>query len=342
VTNGDPIPFILAVSHPGSGDIRTYRPSADMTGLDHLQTVALSGDPEASTTSVPMVLLRRRQVLLAGLRGAPYPVVALRVDPATGELTRIGEGRLPGGPPYLSADAEERFLLGAINPGAAAFVEEIGPDSVPKPDPVAFVDGMPKAHCIVSLGRTVYLASCDQPAIFQFTLGPAGQLTPHAVPQVAGTGKDDFRHLAISPDSKSLYAISEARGSVVHFTIDPKNGGLTHRASLLLSDEVCEAADIAIANDGRHLYTSERRRSTLSTIALGPDGSPGATATIPTEATPRAMAMAPDGRHLFVAGEKSDAVATYALDPDSGAPTLLGRTTVGSRPNWITVIPITG
>ena len=310
-----------------------------MDRLDPVQTIAVTEDADALVMSVPMVFLAKRQVLLAGLRGAPFPVVAFRFDRQTAKLTRMGESRLPGSAPYLSVDADERFLLSVANPGASAFVQELAPDGLPKPEPTSSHTGMPKAHCVLARGNVVYVASCDGPAIFQFTLDGSGRMTPLSPPSVAGTGTDDFRHMAISSDGRSLYVISELKGSLTHFAIDPQSGALTHRASVPLADEDCAAADIAIVNGGRHIVTSERRRSTLSVTALGADGSIGDSTTMPTEASPRAMAVAPNGRHLFVAGEQSNAIAIYAVAPDNGALTLLGRTEVGTTPNWITVIP---
>src|SRR5438045_5954605 len=77
------------------------------------------------------------------------------------------------------------------------------------------------------------------------------------------------------------------------------------------------AADLHVTPDGRFLYGSERRTSTLAgfridlaTGTLSPIGS------WPTEATPRGFAIDPRGRFLLSAGLDSDRMTVYRIGND--------------------------
>jgi 6-phosphogluconolactonase len=101
------------------------------------------------------------------------------------------------------------------------------------------------------------------------------------------------------------------------------------------------AADLHCTPDGRFLYASERRSSTLSSFAI--DAQSGALAPlgrIPTEAEPRGFALAPDGRHLVAVGQASHRLSLYAIDAASGALAKLADRAVGGNPNWVEIVDL--
>ena len=84
------------------------------------------------------------------------------------------------------------------------------------------------------------------------------------------------------------------------------------------------AADIHLTPDGRFLYASERRTSTLAAFAVDPaSGRLAPLGSVPTEAQPRSFAITPDGRFLYAVGQASHRLSRYAIDPRHGTLTLL-------------------
>ena len=86
------------------------------------------------------------------------------------------------------------------------------------------------------------------------------------------------------------------------------------------------AAELHLTPDGRFLYASERRSSTLASFAVdAARGTLTPLATTPTEAEPRGFAITPDGRFLFAVGQASHRLSRYAIDSASGALTQARR-----------------
>ena len=101
------------------------------------------------------------------------------------------------------------------------------------------------------------------------------------------------------------------------------------------------AADLHLTPDGRFLFASERRSSTLSSYAV--DATSGALTLLarrPTETEPRGFALSPDGRHLIAVGQASNRLSHYAIDVESGGLTTLGDRPIGTNPNWVEIVDL--
>jgi 6-phosphogluconolactonase len=101
------------------------------------------------------------------------------------------------------------------------------------------------------------------------------------------------------------------------------------------------AADLHLTPDGRFLYSSERRSSTLA--AFGVDAATGLLEPLghtATEAQPRGFSITPDGCFLIAAGQLSHRLSVYRIDPRDGALDPCGVCAVGRNPNWIESLPL--
>ena len=101
------------------------------------------------------------------------------------------------------------------------------------------------------------------------------------------------------------------------------------------------AADLHLTPDGRFLFASERRSSTLSSYVV--DATTGALTPltrIQTEAEPRGFAISPDGRFLVAVGQASHRLSRYAIDPEKGALAKLGDQPIGTNPNWVEIVDL--
>ena len=101
------------------------------------------------------------------------------------------------------------------------------------------------------------------------------------------------------------------------------------------------AADIHFSPDGRFLYTSERRSSTLAAFAVDPKG--GWLTLVgrsETATEPRGFAIDPSGRWLLAAGQASHRLRVHAIDAASGALADHAEHEIGRNPNWVEIVAL--
>ena len=78
------------------------------------------------------------------------------------------------------------------------------------------------------------------------------------------------------------------------------------------------AADLHVTPDGRFLYGSERKTSTLAGYRIDPEkGTLSPIGHFPTEKTPRGFNIDPRGRFLLSVGLDSNAMTVYRIDSQS-------------------------
>ena len=101
------------------------------------------------------------------------------------------------------------------------------------------------------------------------------------------------------------------------------------------------AADLHVTPDGRFLYGSERKTSTLAGYRIDPEkGSLTPIGHFPTEKTPRGFNIDPRGRFLLSVGLDSNAMTVYQIDQQSGALTSVKQYPMGQQPNWIEIVDL--
>ncbi len=115
-------------------------------------------------------------------------------------------------------------------------------------------------------------------------------------------------------------------------------------ASALPADDAVDepwAADLHLRPDGRFLYASERRSSTLAAFAVDAErGTLAPIGSVATESEPRGFAISPDGRFLIAVGQASHRLSRYAIDPPTGTLAKLGDQPVGQGPNWVEIVDL--
>ena len=103
-----------------------------------------------------------------------------------------------------------------------------------------------------------------------------------------------------------------------------------------------KAADLHLTPDGRFLYASERRTSTLTGFRI--DDASGTLSPIgafPTETFPRGFAIDPRGRFLLAVGQESHAMSVYSIDAATGGLTRIAQHEMARNPNWIEIVDLT-
>ncbi|MQY19088.1 lactonase family protein [Nocardia macrotermitis] len=331
---------IVYVSNAGSAEISVLRLEDD-GALKPVQTVATGG------TVMPLTTGPGHRMLYASLRSEPYSVVCYEIASGTGELTERARIPLPDNMAYLSTDRAGRFLFAASYSGSVVSVNPIGPGGIVESEPTAVLATPPHAHSILvdPSNRYLFAASLGGDVILQYLFDqvtgvPILNVPPH-VPTLPGAGP---RHLVFHPGGRWAYVVNELDGTVGGYEFDSGTGCLTPLGTYPAMPEGGGepwAAEIRLTPDGRFLYVSERRSSTLAGFRV--DAATGALKPLghtATETCPRGFDIDPSGRYLLAAGQESDAISVHVIDPDTGALTTCGRQTLGRDPNWVEIVEL--
>ena len=284
--------------------------------------------------------------LYVARRSEPLAVITLAIDQATGVLHKLGESPLPGSMAYIATDGTGRTLFAASYPSDLLSVSPIGTDGRVGLVQQQVTTG-PHAHCIFATpsNRHVLATSLGGGRVMQFRFNSeTGSITPNDPPFWEARPGAGPRHLRFHPNGLWVYLLNELDATVDRFTFDPLAGTLQHQQTIASLPPGFSgkpwAADLHLTPDGRFLYSSERRSSTLATFAL--DSANGAMTLLghtDTEAEPRGFAITPDGQHLLAVGQASHHLSRYAIDPATGSLSLRQRLPMGEGPNWIEITP---
>jgi 6-phosphogluconolactonase len=317
----------------------------DSGALQRLDSTYVPGIDTASGTSMPLAVSPDRRFLYAALRRPPYPAASFAIDPHDGSLRHLGNAPLPHTICYINVDRSGRHLLAASYQGALLASHKIGDDGVVQSPPTQVVPTPPAAHSIIqdASGRFVYAASLGGDVVmrlrFDAASGTFSDMQTAAVPTGAGS-----RHIRIRPDGKFLYVLDELDATICVFVIDPTTGLLDRRQVVRTQPEgfAAKAADLHLTPDGRFLYASERRTSTLTGFRI--DDASGTLSPIgafPTETFPRGFAIDPRGRFLLAVGQESHAMSVYSIDAATGGLTRIAQHEMARNPNWIEIVDLT-
>lgn len=338
---------IVYVANADSGSISVLRADTEGGTLTAVQTLAVGN------VVMPLAVSPDRRFLYASLRAEPFTAVSLAITPRDGTLAVIGSARLPASMAFIATDCSGRFLLSASYGGDLIAVSPIDADGVVQaaqqvlPTP-------PKAHAIRAdaSNRFVFATSLGGGVVMQWRFDAGtGVLTRSAPALVHARDGAGPRHFVFGTQTgpRFVYLLNELDATVDVFAFDAERGTLAHAQTIAtlppsFSGEPW-AADIHLTPDGRFLYTSERRSSTLAAfrVAAGTDTDSGRLSLIghvPTEAQPRGFAVSPDGRWLYAVGQLSNRLSRYAIDSNSGALCWVDACAVGHNPNWVEAITL--
>jgi 6-phosphogluconolactonase len=335
------MPTLVYVSNADSGDISVLRMDAASGELTPLRSASIGG------TAGPLALSPDRRFLYVARRSEPLAVCAFAVDAQSGELSPLGEAALPGGMAYISTDRRGRYLLSASYGGHLLAVNPIAADGRPQPAQQV-LPTEPNAHAVLTdPSNRFVLATClgSDLVMQQRFDAQSGRLSPNDPPAVQVRKGAGPRHLVFHPNARFVYLLNELDASIDVFAFDAERGLLAPLQTITALPAGMSgapwAADIHITPDGRFVYASERRSSTLAAFRV--DAATGHLSLIdhvPTEAQPRGFAIDPRGRFLLAVGQLSHRLSRYRIDADSGALTQLGALAVGRNPHWMEIIDL--
>ncbi|MET0334543.1 MAG: beta-propeller fold lactonase family protein [Rhizobacter sp.] len=329
IANADSQEISVLALDPKNGDLKP------------VETVKVGG------TVMPLALSPDKRVLYAALRSQPFRVLSFAIDPATGQLRKLGEAPLADSMANIATDRSGKWLFAASYPGHKITVNSIGKEgavgAIQQLLPTA-----PNAHAIRpdASNRFVLATSLggDQLSSWRFDAA-TGALSPNEPALTTTRAKSGPRHFVIDRAQRTLYLLCELDASLYVFSYDAAKGTLRElQVTTALPPGFTGkpwAADLHLSPDGRHLYASERTSSTLTHFKV--DTATGKLETVgqvPTEKTPRGFAIDPKGQYLLATGQESHSVSVHAIDAATGSLSLLKRYPLGQNPNWVEIVDL--
>jgi 6-phosphogluconolactonase len=324
------------VSNADSGSLSVLRLVASSAELIPVQTVEVGG------TVMPLALSPDRRFLYAARRSEPFEVLSFGIDARTGKLTLLGDAPLPHSMAYIATDRRGRWLFSASYGGNLIAVSPIGDDGVAQAAQQVLPTG-PNAHAVQSdpSNRFVFATSLGGGVVMQLRFdATTGRLTPNSPPALHSHAAASPRHFVFGADARFVYLLNELDAAIDVLALDCHTGTLRTVQTLSslppgFSGEPW-AADLHLTPDGRFLYSSERRSSTLAAFRVDAEtGELVCLGHVPTQAQPRGFNITPDGRYLIAAGQRSHRLGVYAIDAQTGALQPCGECVVGQNPNWV-------
>jgi 6-phosphogluconolactonase len=339
---------VVYVSNAGSKEIYVLAMNRDSGELTMLEKVPVPGTDKPAPASMPMAVTPDRRFLYAALRCDNFPGSSFAINPVSGRLTHIATTPLQDSMAYIVTDRTGRYLLSASYPGNKLTINPIDDNGHIVEQTSQVIPDKPKAHCIIvdPTNTYCYATALGSDTLMEWKFDPAsGTLSANGPGEVHTKPGAGPRHLALHPNRRFLYLITETTDTIGAYAINPEAGSLKELQFVeALTAEFKEqpaAADLHVTPDGRFLYGSERKTSTLAGYRIDPQkGTLAPIGHFPTEKTPRGFNIDPRGRFLLSVGLDSNAMTVYRIDPQSGVLASLKQYPMGQMPNWIEIVDL--
>ena len=333
---------VVYVSNAGDPSISVLSLDRAKGDVELIENAEIPGAEEPSPTSMPLALSPDRRFLYAALRSDPFTVVTFAIDPASGKLTHRHSAPLEASMAYTTVDRTGKWLLAASYPAGMVTVNPIDADGKITAPACQILTDRPKAHCIAldAANEHAYCAVLEQDLILQMKFDAAsGKLSPNTPGEIATKSGAGPRHLALHPNGRFLYLLTETTATIGAYAIDSKTGTLkeVQFVDMLAAPpkEKPAAADLHVTPDGKFLYGSERRGNILVGFRIDPNkGTLSLAERCATETTPRGFGIEPQGKFLLSVGLDSHNMTVYVIRPN-GSLDPVKQHAMGKNPNWI-------
>lgn len=286
---------------------------------------------------VPMRVRSDVQRLYVGMRMG-NALQAFSIKSENGFLSTLGGVAAPGSPVYVSVDPVRRLAFSPSYGDNNLSVFPLNDKGVPLTASQTLFD-LPRAHaaCVDPSGRWLLVPTLGADVIRVFRITDAGRLQAADPAQTAVASGSGPRHPVFSKNGQWVFCLNELNGCIDTFDFDAQRGTLELRQTVNMMPANFSGApwtaELRIRPDGAFLYATDRRSSTIATLAI--DFQTGGLSVVqhtPTEEQPRGMDIDSSGRWLVCAGQQSGALTVYAIDAASGRLTPCQRHRTGKEP----------
>jgi 6-phosphogluconolactonase len=265
-------------------------------------------------------------------------VAAFRIDPATGNLSRLNHQPSEGaGPCHLVVDRTGKSVLVANYGGgsiaalpierdgqlgkATAAIQHSGSSVNPRRQEA------PHAHSInVDPANRFAVAAdlgLDKVLVYRFDAA-GGKLVSNNPPAASVAPGAGPRHFAFHPSGRFAYVINELSCTVTAFAYDAERGVLKELQTITtLPHELREGystAEVQVHPSGKFLYGSNRGHDSIVVYSI--DAASGKLTRVENEPTqgktPRNFGIDPTGTYLLAANQGSDSIVVFRINPKTG------------------------
>ena len=273
-------------------------------------------------------------------------ISAFAIDSATGRLKLLNQVSSKGaGPCHVTVDKSGKWIFTANYDGGSVAAFPIHPDgSLGEASTLVQHKGSsvdrdrqsgPHAHSVTPApdNRFLLVADLGLDRVFSYpmdsaTLGFARD-NPQSTAMAPGSGP---RHIAFTPDGRTMYVINEMLSTVTAFSYDATSARLRELQTLSTLPAGFagpnSTSEIAVHPSGRYLYGSNRGHDSIAIFkidqAKGSLTAAGHSSTLGH--TPRSFAIDPTGQYLVAANQESGSVVVFKIDSSTG-----GLTPTGTR-----------
>jgi len=339
--------FKVYVSTLEGGSIEVLDLDPATGGLAHIQTIGLSGK------GLPLAVSLDRRRLYASVIGDVNGEEEPRYDTfrilwPSGELEHLNTVRAPARMAHISVDKTGRYLLGASFPGDVIAAHPIGSRGYVQETPSDLRPAPSKAHQITTdaSNRFAFVPNFGAALVMQLKFNDkTGRFEDNDPPALDQPEDSRPRHVAHHPNGRFVFLCNEKEGVVVACALDPNLGTLSEiqRESVMPDDFDDEpwGAQIHVTPDGRQLFTSERRSSTICRFRVDVEtGRLSNRRIAETDEIPRCFDIDPSGKWLVSAGQKTNQLIVYAIDADSGELSETARAGTSTEPVWVEIVEL--
>ncbi len=334
-TNAAAMPFYIGTYTSPTGSQGVYRAMLDLeTG--ELSKPELSGSAKNPSF---VAIHPTKPVLYAALEIGELNgqktggVAAFSIDRQTGALRPLGEPQSSGGqgPCYVSIDASGRFAMVANYGGGSVAALPIGDDGSlssavavdkhsgsgpnPKRQQAAF------AHSIVAAPGTGYVLSADlgTDKIYVYQLDADHALVPAKIPSVSTDPGDGPRHIALHPNGKFVYVVTELTNHVIAYEWTGDTLKRLSKTPTLPADFTgnSTSAEVAVHPNGKFVYSSNRGHDSIAIFKVEANGALTTAGHAPSGGNgPRHFAIDPTGQYLLAAHQKTNNIVVFKIADD--------------------------
>ncbi|GHA74432.1 lactonase family protein [Pontibacter akesuensis] len=320
--------------------------ACNSSGSEQAETDAVVSETETESESTSMVYIGTYAV-------ADAPGIFLyRLNPGTGELTKVNSFGGGENPSYLALDSAGRHLY-AVNetqeyegqPGGAvsAFTVNQQNGELSLLNRVASKGGAP---CYVAVDEnTVLVANYVGGNVASFPVKDNGQLGEAAsVLQHAGTGPNQQRqeaphahYIAPDPSGKFVYSVDLGADKVFGYRLEGSTLIPNEPAVAYASEAGSGPRHLAFHPNGKYAYLLHELNSTMTALAYNADS--GAFTEIQTLPTlpedftgnnqPAAVKVSADGKYVYGSNRGHNSIVVYSVDENTGKLALVQHVSTG-------------
>jgi 6-phosphogluconolactonase len=272
--------------------------------------------------------------------GASSKVVAFSVEPKTGKLTQLNSSATNGdGAPHLAVHPSGKWVVVAHYNSGHTVVLPIGDDGrvgTAGPLDKGPNGGCENAHQAVfdRSGEHLLVPCLGSNYVIQYKF-QNGALSYNDPPTVAVMGGP--RHLALDPEQKHAFVLSELESKITSFKYDASTGTLSDPQVISSYEQTAGAsAHIAVHPSGKWLYASNRTENSIGLFSIDTDGRPHPVNFVKDMiATPRDFSIDPSGQWLISANQAgAQNVLVFRIDLSNGGLTRMSVVNVGNQPTF--------